>query len=73
MISDTLPEHLSANRFIDAKEEISGPLDPQHYKRFGEMATLLSGAKVSLRGYSDPGSKLIVGASRSANDMPVVF
>ena len=24
MISDTLPEQLSANRFIDAKEEISG-------------------------------------------------
>jgi uncharacterized protein len=53
---------LSANRFIDAKEEISGPLDPQHYKRFAEMATLAPGAKVSLRGYSEPyGPKLVVG------------
>jgi uncharacterized protein len=62
MISDTLPEHLSANRFIDATEEISGPLDPRDYKRFAEMATLSSGARVSLRGYREPyGPKLVVG------------
>ena len=70
MISDTLPEHLSANRFIDAKEEISGPLDPQHYKRFAEMATLASGAKVSLRGYSEPyGPKLVVGELQAEAQM----
>ena len=62
MILDTLPEHLSANRFIEAKEEISGTLDPEHYKRFAEMATLASGAKVALLGYTEPyGSKVIVG------------
>tara|TARA_Y200000002_G_scaffold378582_1_gene386224 strand:+ start:988 stop:1500 length:513 start_codon:yes stop_codon:yes gene_type:complete len=70
MISDTLPEHLSANRFIDAKEEISGPLDPQHYKRFAEIATLASGANVTLRGYSEPyGSKVIVGELQAAAQM----
>ena len=70
MNSDTLPEHLSANRFIDAEEEISGPLDPQHYKRFAEMATLASGAKVSLRGYSEPyGSKLVVGELQAEAQM----
>ena len=70
MILDTLPEHLSANRFIDAKEEISGPLDPQHYKRFAEMATLSSGAKVTLRGYGELyGSKVIVGELQAEAQM----
>ena len=50
MFSDTLPEHLNANRFIDATEEISGPLEPQHYKRFSEMATLLPGGRATIRG-----------------------
>ena len=70
MNSDTLPEHLSANRFIDAKEEISGPLDPQHYKRFAEMATLASGANVILRGYSEPfGPKVVVGELQAEAQM----
>ena len=50
MFSDTLPEHLNANRFIDATDEISGPLEPQHYKRFSEMATLLPGGRATIRG-----------------------
>ena len=66
MNSDILPEHFSANRFIDAKEEISGPLDPQHYKRFAEIATLSSGANVVLRGYVEPfGPKVVVGELRA--------
>ena len=70
MISDTLPEHLSANRFLDGTEEISGPLDPQDYKRFAEMATLASGAKVALRGFREPyGSKVIVGELQAEAQM----
>ena len=70
MNSDTLPEHLSANRFIDAKGEISGPLDPQHYKRFAEMATLLSGATVVLRGCVEPfGPKVVVGEIQAEAQM----
>ena len=62
MILDTLPEHVNANRFIDAKEEISGHLEPQHYKRFAEMANLAPSAKVVLHGYSEPfGPKVVVG------------
>ena len=62
MFSDTLPEHLNANRFIDAKEEISGPLEPQHYKRFSEMATLLPGGRAKVRGSRDPfGPRVVSG------------
>ena len=50
MFSVSLPDRLNANRFIDAKVEVSGPLDPEHYKRFSEMATLLPGGTVSIRG-----------------------
>lgn len=62
MFSDTLPEHLNANRFIDATEEISGPLEPQHYKRFAEMAILLPGGQVTVRGSREPyGPRVVSG------------
>lgn len=54
MFSVILPEHLNANRFIEAKEEISGPLDPQHYKRLLAFATLLPGGRVTVRGSRVP-------------------
>ena len=57
-----MPEHLNANRFIDATEEISVPLEPQHYKRFAEMATLLPGGQVTVRGSREPyGPRVVSG------------
>ena len=50
MFADTLPDRLNANRFIDAKGKLSGTLDPEHYKRFSEMANLLPGGTVSIHG-----------------------
>ena len=62
MFSDTVPEHLNANRFIDATEEISGPLESQHYKRFAEMATLLPGGWATVRGFKEPyGPRVVSG------------
>ena len=54
MFLDTFPEHLNANRFIDTSEEMHAPLDPQHYKRFSEMATLLPGGSAVVRGSRVP-------------------
>ena len=57
-----VPEHLNANRFIDATEEISGPLESQHYKRFAEMATLLPGGWATVRGFKEPyGPRVVSG------------
>ena len=62
MFSDTLPEHVSANRFIDATGDISGSLEPQHYKRFAEMAILLPGGQVTVRGSREPyGPRVVSG------------
>jgi uncharacterized protein len=54
MFSDILPEYLGANRFIDAKESLSGPLEPQHYKRFAEMATMEPGGTYGVAGSREP-------------------
>ncbi len=54
MFSDTLPEHLNANRFIDSGETVTGELEPAHYKRFAEMATLVPGGTVSVTGSKEP-------------------
>ncbi|MBU25466.1 MAG: hypothetical protein CMD99_05490 [Gammaproteobacteria bacterium] len=70
MILDTLPEQLGANRFIDANEELSGPLDCKHYKRFAEMATLAPGARLTLRGYREPyGPAVVVGELQAEAQM----
>ena len=62
MFSDTLPEHLNANRFIDAGETLSGILQPEHYKRLAEMATLLPGGTASVTGSRVPyGPRRVVG------------
>ena len=62
MFSDTLPEHLNANRFIEARETLSGTLQPEQYKRLAEMATLKSGGTVTLTGSRDPyGPRKVLG------------
>lgn len=70
MFSDTLPEHLNANRFVEARESLSGVLQPEHYKRFAEMATLLAGGQVSISGFRDPyGPRKVVGEIRCGVEM----
>lgn len=54
MFYETLPERLNAIRFVDAGEPLAGPLDPEHYKRLAEIATLLPGGQVELVGGRDP-------------------
>jgi hypothetical protein len=39
MFSDTLPELLNANRFIDAQEAATAVLEPKHYQRLSQVAT----------------------------------
>jgi uncharacterized protein len=54
MFSETLPERLSAVRFVDAGERLAGALEPAHYKRLAEIATLLPGGTAELQGSQDP-------------------
>ena len=70
MFSNTVPEHLNANRFIDATEEITGLLEPQHYKRFAEMATLLPGGQATVRGSREPyGPRVVSGGLQCEANM----
>ena len=43
MFSEPIPERVSAVRFVDEGERLAGALDPAHYKRLAEIATLLPG------------------------------
>ena len=53
---------MNANRFIDATEEISSSLEPQRYRRFAEIATLLPGGQVTVRGSREPyGPRIVSG------------
>ncbi|NBS12464.1 MAG: hypothetical protein EBS77_07345 [Gammaproteobacteria bacterium] len=65
MFSETLPERLNAVRFVDAGDRLAGALEPAHYKRFAEIATLMPGGTVELQGARDAfGPRVITGSLR---------
>ena len=70
MFSDTLPELLNANRFIDAQEAASAVLEPKHYQRLSQVATLQPGGQITLTGRRDPfGPRIVEGRVQCTVEM----
>jgi Predicted metal-binding, possibly nucleic acid-binding protein len=70
MFSDTLPELLNANRFIDAQEAATAVLEPKHYQRLSQVATLLPGGQITLTGRRDPfGPRVVEGRVKCSVEM----
>jgi uncharacterized protein len=70
MFADTLPERLNANRFIDAQEAATAALEPEHYQRLSQVATLQPGGQITLTGRRDPfGPRVVEGWVQCTVDM----